>query len=329
MFCSNCGSEIEKKYKFCPKCGEKIDINNEEVKPKRGRKKKIVEEITTVELDSEDNSLEVSSNEKLLGILSYLGILSSGARSAAQIESKIIFYLRAPKNIPLPEGAVLTTEDRGFHKTRYWIVMNQEVHPYYGYFKYKLLELDYILKYIGSDGKEHSIPCYINGTGTFDIKEYFKFSNKNIVQKPNRALNTVWATTDNIDKNCKFIIGKETWRYVDEDRISIPGVSYATLNQIGIDEIDDSVSEQLAQKSKLDSIRIVTNYGAGIDEEISINDEFNNLTFYLVKDGKIIKSNFDYKISSNFAIFNEDTNKFELLGDDGSITVTDKITGYS
>ena len=76
MFCSNCGSEIEKKYKFCPKCGEKIDINNEEVKPKRGRKKKIVEEVTTVELDSEDNSLEVSSNEKLLGILSYLGILS-------------------------------------------------------------------------------------------------------------------------------------------------------------------------------------------------------------------------------------------------------------
>lgn len=76
MFCSNCGSEIEKKYKFCPKCGEKLEINNEEAKPKRGRKKKIVEEVTTVELDSEDNSLEVSSNEKLLGILSYLGILS-------------------------------------------------------------------------------------------------------------------------------------------------------------------------------------------------------------------------------------------------------------
>ena len=30
MFCSNCGSEIEKKYKFCPKCGEKLEINNEE-----------------------------------------------------------------------------------------------------------------------------------------------------------------------------------------------------------------------------------------------------------------------------------------------------------
>ena len=27
---------------------------------------------------------------------SYLGVLSSGARSATQIESKIIFYLRAP-----------------------------------------------------------------------------------------------------------------------------------------------------------------------------------------------------------------------------------------
>ena len=65
MFCSNCGSEIEKKYKFCPKCGEKIDINNEEVKPKRGRKKKIVEEVTTVELDSEDNSLDTYWNNLL------------------------------------------------------------------------------------------------------------------------------------------------------------------------------------------------------------------------------------------------------------------------
>ena len=35
MFCSNCGSEIEKKYKFCPKCGEKIDINRSYSKMKR------------------------------------------------------------------------------------------------------------------------------------------------------------------------------------------------------------------------------------------------------------------------------------------------------
>lgn len=260
----------------------------------------------------------------------YKGVLSSGARSAAQTESKIIFYLRAPKDIPLPEGAVITTHDRGFDKTRYWIVMNQEVHPYYGYFKYKMLELDYILKYIGTDGKEHSIPCYINGTGTFDIKEYFKFSNKNLVQKPNRALNTIWATTDDIDTNCRFIIGKETWRYVDDDRISIPGISYATLNQVGIDESQDSVKEQVAGTARLDSISIITNYGAGLDgEEISINDEFDDLTFYLIKDGQIVKSSFSYEISDGFANYNEDTNKFELLGNDGSITVTDNITGYS
>lgn len=260
----------------------------------------------------------------------YVGVLSSGARSAAQTESKIIFYLRAAKDIPLPEGAVITTYDRGFDKTRYWIVMNQEVHPYYGYFKYKMLELDYILKYIGTDGKEHSIPCYINGTGTFDIKEYFKFSNKNMVQKPNRALNTIWATTDDIDTNCRFIIGKETWRYVDDDRISIPGISYATLNQVGIDESQDSVKEQVAGTARLDSISIITNYGAGLDgEEISINDEFEDLAFYLIKDGQIVKSSFSYEISDGFANYDENTNKFELLGNDGSITVTDNITGYS
>ena len=259
----------------------------------------------------------------------YLGVLSSGARSAAQSETKLVFYLWGPKSILLPEGAVVTIKDRKRGEDKYWIVMNQEVRPFYGYFKYKLLELDYILKYIGSDGKEHSIPCYVNGTGTFDIKEYFKFSNKNIIEQPNRALNVVWSTTETIDSGCRFIIGKETWKYLDADKISIPGVSYATLYQTGFDKSQDSVTEQLAGKSKLDSISIISNYGNGNDdEEIYINDEFTNLTFYLLQDGKIKKADFDYKFSSDFAILNEN-GQFELLGNDGQITVTDKNTQFS
>lgn len=259
----------------------------------------------------------------------YLGVLSSGARSAAQSETKLIFYLWGPKSILLPEGAVVTIKDRKKGEDKYWIVMNQEVKPFYGYFKYKLLELDYILKYIGSDGKEHSIPCYINGTGTFDIKEYFKFSNKNIVEIPNRALNVIWSTTNDITSGCRFIIGKETWKYLDEDRISIPGVSYATLYQTGFDESQDSTEEQLAGKSKLDSISIISNYGNGDDdEEIYINDEFTNLTFYLLQDGKIKKSKFKYEFSSDFALLN-DQGQFELLGNDGKITVIDENTNYS
>ena len=82
-----------------------------------------------------------------------------------------------------------------------------------------------------------------NRKQNFDIKEYFKFSNRNTVKKPNRALNCVWATTNDITDDCTFIIGKETWKFVDDDRISIPGVSYSTLNYIGIDESQDSVDE--------------------------------------------------------------------------------------
>lgn len=259
----------------------------------------------------------------------YLGVLSSGARSAAQSETKLVFYLWGPKSILLPEGAVITIKDRKKGENKYWIVMNQEVRPFYGYFKYKLWELDYTLKYVGSDGKEHSIPCYVNGTGTFDIKEYFKFSNKNIIEIPNRALNVVWSTTDNITSECRFIIGKETWKYLDEDRISIPGVSYATLYQTGFDESQDSVEEQIAGKSKLDSITIISNYGNGDDdEEIYINDEFTNLTFYLLQNGKIRKANFKYEFNPDFAIIN-DQGQFELLGNDGKITVTDENTHFS
>lgn len=72
MFCSNCGFEIEKKYKFCPKCGNNLEVSSEEV-PKKGRRKKVVEEEVVNEVIEKD---KVSGNEKLLGILSYLGVLS-------------------------------------------------------------------------------------------------------------------------------------------------------------------------------------------------------------------------------------------------------------
>ena len=78
---------------------------------------------------------------------------------------------------------------------------------------------------------------------------------------------------------------------------------------------------------RLDSINIISNYGSGDEEEISINDEFTNLQFFLLNDGRIEKASFSYEISDGFALLDND--KFELLGNDGSITVTDNITGFS
>ena len=46
-----------------------------------------------------------------------------------------------------------------------------------------------------------------------------------------------------------------------------------------------------------------------------------------MNDGRIEKASFSYEISDGFALLDND--KFELLGNDGSITVTDNITGFS
>lgn len=78
MFCNNCGSKIENKFKFCPKCGIKLKVEkeNKNISIKKVKLNKDEDKNVKV-VKSERRKIDnVSSNEKLLSILSYLGVLS-------------------------------------------------------------------------------------------------------------------------------------------------------------------------------------------------------------------------------------------------------------
>ena len=175
-------------------------------------------------------------------------ILNSGnSRVGQQGERKVIQYLLAELGTPFKEGSVFTTYQPLVDDSRTWLCLHEELHAYYGYKKFKVIELDYTLKYYDANGNLQTVPAYINGTGEFDIKEYFHYSLTTISEVPYRALNLIWAANPDIVRDLRIMIGEdEVWRVIDSDKISIPGVYYTTVYKTTRDTLLDDVPQKIA-----------------------------------------------------------------------------------
>lgn len=212
-------------------------------------------------LKTSPNSVEITYNGE-----QYECILNSGnSRIGAQNERKVIQYLLTDLDFKLEEGAVFSMRQPLENEVTNWICLHREIHSYYGYYKFKIVELDYDLKYVNNDGDIVTVPAYINGTGEFDIKAYFRYSLNTIEEVPNRALNVIWAANPEIVTDLRIMIGDEVWKVVDSDKISIPGVYYTTLFKTTLDLINDSVEEQVADITKTEkpnpNINTISQFG--------------------------------------------------------------------
>lgn len=258
--------------------------------------------------------------------MTYDCILASGnSRVGTQTERKVIQYLMTDRSLKLPEGALFKTHDLDISETQYWLILHREIHPYYGYYKYKVIELDYMIKYVDNSGVLKEIPVYVNGTGEFDIKEYFRYVNSVSTELPNRALNLILPANKDFVDGLRFIIGDEAWRYVDSDKISIPGVYYTTINKTTVDNSSDLVEEKIADANEIGSATILSNYGAN---SITIGLNVTNLKFFYFKNGKIKDG------SMMFSNYDEEVIKFEagklipIKEGKTELTVEDKISGF-
>lgn len=249
------------------------------------------------------NSVEIDYEGKR-----YECILNSGnSRVGAQTERKVIQYLLTDLDLKLPEGAVFTMRQPLEDETTTWLVLHREIHSYYGYYKFKIIELDYQVKYVDQYGIVKTVPAYINGTGEFDIKAYFRYSLNNIVETPNRALNVIWAANEDIQTDLRILIGDEAWKVVDSDKISIKGVYYTTLYKTTRNVLTDDVPAQLADAHEVLSTEIVSNYG----NPIMIAQGVTDLQFYCLREGKLVNGD----IIANFTTETLGTTMINVIDD--------------
>lgn len=248
-----------------------------------------------------------------------------------QSETKIIFSLLGRKTELMPEGAIINYYDETFKKDRKWIVLNAETKSYYGYIKYKILELNYVLKYININGEEKTLPAHIVGASDSQrsqISEYFKTTFSSLVQLPDKHLALVIPATKDLKPDTKFIIGDEVWRYIDSDKISVPGVYYAVFYKTQRDIENDSIDEQIADINKRNNTHFISNYGEG--KIIRIGQNNNNLSFELKRDGKIISSSAEITLNEETPIATIKNGNLipEMIGT-VNITVKDKESNFA
>ena len=254
-------------------------------------------------------------------------VLASGnSRVGTQTERKVIQYLMSARSLKLPEGATFITYDVDSVEVKHWLVLHREIHPYYGYYKYKVIELNYLIKYIDKNGVLKEIPVYINGTGEFDIKEYFRYVDNVAVELQNRALNLILPKNLDFEDGLRIIIGDEAWRYVDSDKISIPGVYYSTFQKTAIDNSSDIIKEEIADADLLGISTFVSNYG---NSSVVIGLNTQDLNFFYLKNKEIKESDIVYSNFNKEIISYENNKLIPLKIGNTDITITDKISNFS
>lgn len=223
-------------------------------------------------------------------------ILTSNSRNNSQSEKKVLKNLKTELSLKLNDGDSFSTIESKSNTKKYWLVLHRETYSYYGYYKYKIIELNRIIKCI-INGKIEEFPVYLTGSREETLKEFFKIANLNVVELPNEYLNLIMPTNLKLDSKTRFIIGDEAWVYVESDKISIPGVSYVTLKRTTIDYSSDNLTEGIADYNKYNLMHFISNFGK---EEIQIGLNCKPLEFFLVQDGRIIEANISIKFNEDF-----------------------------
>lgn len=280
----------------------------------------------SLELDFEDILKRTPDRIQFLYLdVTYDGILVQPSNT--QNEKKIIFSLMGRKTEILPTGAVITIYDDTFQKERYWIVLNAETKSYYGYIKYKVLQLDYILKFVDDNGEIQETPAYVVGSQESELNDYFKIVFSSLVQLPDKTLMMVIPENKKLNSNSKIMIGDEVWRYIDSDKISIPGVYYSTFYKTQRDLISDSIEDEIANIDKINNTKFISNYGDLDDIFIGLN--IKNLQFELKREGKIIPSSIEIVVQAGDEILNV-SNNIIIPQKEGTtkILVKDKINNF-
>lgn len=202
----------------------------------------------------------------------YYGILQNKTNS----EKEVVDYLLTHKNMNWKDGSILVTEELVDLKRKKWLIFHLDEFVSIGYDRYQIIELDRDIKWI-DDGLVYSENVHFTGSGANlrDKSITSKFSiqyDSSAMYLPNKILNLVMKTNPKMKKGIRILIGDEVWKVSGIDKISVPGVSYVTLEEDYIDEQDDI---NIANNNKLADWNIQSTVGNNINirrgDSIAVN----------------------------------------------------------
>lgn len=237
-----------------------------------------------------------------------IGILETKKVDEKQLNSYLCTRVEDKYN----SGFVFKTIDSD-KNAKTWLVVLQEKYQTIGYNRYKVVLLDNLLEWIGTDGLIHS--SYVHYIGSLDgaLKENFSIDFDTAVGNPTKNLKLICSYNDDLKRDLRINISDETWRVVGYDKISIPGVMYVTLEE------DFIQKTKYANQEELTKWNIISEQGY----DISIPNK-SYVQFYVSYDGVLNNEKILFDSNDNIKIKcdKNNINRFMFEGDIGTVQLT-------
>ena len=189
----------------------------------------------------------------------FYGILQNKTNN----EKEVIDYLLTNKFCKWNDGTVLITENVSNQQQKKWLIFHLDDFVSIGYNRYQVTELDREIELI-DDGIIYKENAHIVGSGAKSITSKFSINyDVSVFYEPNKVINLIMRTNPKLKKGLKLIIQDEAWRISGIDKISVPGVSYITLEEDYISEEDlskskDTIAEWSIQSTEGENISLMT-----------------------------------------------------------------------
>jgi hypothetical protein len=205
-------------------------------------------------------------------------------------EDEVVDYLLVSLNQEIPMGTIIYTKDQRHKKVMYeekeyterrWI--NYAIDPYTstGYNRYTVVELESELSWV-DEGVKYSSYAHATGGGSgardknINAKFKVQFAEAG-VYLPNKRYSIVMPTHPALKKNMKVTLGGETWKVAGFDNISVKGVSYVTLEETLLDEMEDL---PVANANQFNNWTVTTSLGENFSIVLGRKVDFELLFFY-------------------------------------------------
>ena len=194
-----------------------------------------------------------------------------------QDENRISQILLTELSVELKPGDLVVWNEKP------WLIYKKVVSAYQPHNKFYMVQCNYVINWVDTKGNLHSSAAYIVGTKDSKLKGNYRTWNELIKPQPNKFMEVLMPYQP-IEKSTEIILYDEAWELIDYDRISVPGTIYLSFTESKVNELRDSVREQIANIDKLQ----VWSINAPLQLSVEVGERINPV-YTLLKNGIIQK----------------------------------------
>lgn len=200
-----------------------------------------------------------------------------------------------------------------------WIIWRSTTSSYQPHQKFYMVRCNYNIKWVDEEGDVQSSWIYLLGHKDSKIKDNFRTWNNLITPQPNKYIN-IMLPFRKIKQGTEIMVLDEVWSLVDDDRNSVPGISFMSFTETNLNEQRDDIINSLPNADNVAGWVV----SMPSHRHVKPNETFE-IEYSILKNGVEVEAEPIITVSKNFIL----KDKMVTVGDSGSGNITISYMGRS